>query len=101
MKWRKSFGVLELKDSDFPREGYLSAGIIVYGKDLNGAQLMIMRAKVARKIKSWVPTAQRFLVYLIEKIDSVNTGKGNIFFLSIQNFYQFFLISLRLSTNNL
>jgi hypothetical protein len=76
MKWRKTFGVLELKDSDFPREAYMSAGIIVYGKDLNGSELMIMRAKVARKIKSWVPTAQRFLVYLIEKIDATNTGKG-------------------------
>jgi len=92
MKWRKSFGVLDLKDSDFPREGYLSAGITIYGEDLNGSPLMIIRAKVGRKIKSWVPTAQRFLVYLIEKIDVKDTGKG----LSILNLI-FYVSKLLLS----
>ena len=76
MKWRKSFGVHELNDKDFPREAYQSAPVILYGKDLNGSPLLIIRSKVNRKIKSWVPTAQKYFVHLVEKADSLDTGKG-------------------------
>ncbi|XP_054163365.1 motile sperm domain-containing protein 2-like [Oppia nitens] len=76
MKWRKSFGVLELSEKDFPREVFQSAPLFLYGKDLNGAQLMIMRGKVTRKIKSWIPMAQKFFIYLIEKADLADSGKG-------------------------
>ncbi|CAG2109853.1 unnamed protein product, partial [Medioppia subpectinata] len=76
MKWRKSFGVLELSDKDFPKQFFQSAPLFLYGQDLNGSQLLIMRAKVSRKIKSWIPTAQKFFVYLVEKAETMNKGKG-------------------------
>ena len=83
MKWRKSYGVLHLNEEDFPQEFYCSAGAIVYGIDLNGSPLLIFRAKVALKNKTWLKTCQMFLVYLIEKIDSneeINGARQNNFY---------------------
>ena len=79
LKWRKSFGVLDISDKDFPKEAYQAAPLILYGKDLNGAQLFILRSRVARKIKVWVPTAQKYFVYLVEKAESNDKGKGFVF----------------------
>ncbi|XP_054163259.1 motile sperm domain-containing protein 2-like [Oppia nitens] len=76
LKWRKSFGVHELKDNEFTREGYLSAGAFVYGTDRNGSPILILRGKVSRKIKVWVKTAHQFLVYLFEYVDQNFEGKG-------------------------
>ncbi|CAG2178165.1 unnamed protein product, partial [Oppiella nova] len=77
LKWRKAYGVRELKDTDFAREGYTSVGAIIYGVDHNGTPIMIMRGKVSKKIKSWMKLAHQFLVYLVEKVDNSNEGKVN------------------------
>ncbi|XP_054153437.1 motile sperm domain-containing protein 2-like [Oppia nitens] len=76
LKWRKSFGVRDINNTDFAREAYLSAGAFIYGTDLNGSPILIMRAKVVRKIKSWVKNAYQFLVLLFETIDTNYEGKG-------------------------
>ena len=76
LKWRKSFGVLEINEKDFPREVFQTAPLILYGKDVNGSQLLILRAKVTRKIKVWVPMAQKYFINLVEKADSMDKGKG-------------------------
>ena len=76
MKWRKEFGVLGIKDNQFPKEFYQSAALFLYGKDLNGARLLILRAKVAKKIKVWVLMAQQFFVNLVEKAELADDGKG-------------------------
>lgn len=76
MKWRKSFGVLDLSETDFPREMYGSGYMTLYGKDLNGATVMIFRGNVNKKIKSWVPVMEKCFVYFLEKADASNDGKG-------------------------
>ena len=76
MKWRKAFGVLDLKDSDFAREGFQSAGVLIYGKDLCGSQLVIMRGKVSKKSKTWRQQMEKTVVYYLEKADRKNEGKG-------------------------
>ena len=76
MKWRKSYGVLDIKDSEFAIEAYQCAGVFIYGRDLNGSQVLIIRGKVAKKSKTWRNHMQRFLINCIEKIDKQNQGKG-------------------------
>jgi hypothetical protein len=72
MKWRKEFGVLDLSESDFPKEIYQSGCVFIYEKDLNDNPVIIIRAKGLKKIKSWVPTLNKYMVFLFEKIDSSN-----------------------------
>ncbi len=76
MQWRKSYGVLEINDQDFPREIYQCGYAIIYGTDINGASVVIMRGNINKKIKSWVPIMKKFFIYQIEKIDAQNNGKG-------------------------
>jgi hypothetical protein len=70
MKWRKEFGVLDLNESDFPKEMYRSGCAFIYQNDLNNNPVIIIRVKVLKKIKSWVPTFNKYMVFLFEKIDS-------------------------------
>jgi len=72
MKWRKEFGVLDLNESHFPKEIYQSGCVFIYEKDLNNNPVIIIRAKGLKKIKSWVPTLNKYMVFLFEKIDSSN-----------------------------
>ena len=76
MKWRKAFAVLDINEEHFPQELYCSAGAIIYGSDLNGSPLLILRGKVGIKMKSWQKITQTYLVYLVEKIDSKEENNG-------------------------
>ena len=76
MKWRKPFGVLDFKESDLAKEGFMAAGVIMYGKDLNGSPLLIVRGKVAKKSKTWRPYMDKVVVYYFERADKQNSGKG-------------------------
>ncbi|XP_054161632.1 motile sperm domain-containing protein 2-like [Oppia nitens] len=66
MKWRKSFGVNDLKECSFPREYYQTGGLFTYGTDLNGARLIIFRVMCNKKITVWTEQLKKFIVYLIE-----------------------------------
>ena len=72
MKWRKSFGVLDFNDTDISRECILSAGMLIYGKDLNGSQLILVRLKANKKSKTWRPYMDRIIVHYMEKFDRQN-----------------------------
>ena len=76
MKWRKAYGVLDITEENIPQELYISGGAFVYGKDLNGSPILILRAKVAIKSKTWNNVFQKYLVYLVENIDSNNESNG-------------------------
>ncbi|CAG2106229.1 unnamed protein product [Medioppia subpectinata] len=76
MRWRKSFGVKDLKESDFPEEYYRSGSIITYGRDRNDATVIIVRANIHKKIHEWSDVMKKFFIYQIEKIDFNNDGKG-------------------------
>lgn len=76
MKWRKSFGVRDIKETDFPREIYQAGGIIQYGHDIHGARILIIRANIHKRIKSWDEVLRKYLVFNVEKLDSTPDGKG-------------------------
>ncbi|XP_054166034.1 motile sperm domain-containing protein 2-like [Oppia nitens] len=76
MRWRKSFGVKEINENDFPEEYYRSGSIITYGRDKNDAKIIIVRANIHKKVNEWSDIMKKFFIYQIEKIDFFNDGKG-------------------------
>jgi hypothetical protein len=69
MKWRKTIGINKLNENSFPREYYQIGGVFTYGKDLNGAQMIILRVKVNKKISEWTELLKKYIVFLFEKED--------------------------------
>jgi len=69
MKWRKTMGVMTLKDEDFPQEYYQCGGIFSYGKAKDGSTMIILRVKINKKITEWVDLFKKFIVHLVEDID--------------------------------
>lgn len=85
MQWRKSFGVKNLNESDFPEEYYRSGSMVTYGRDRNNATILIVRANIHKKINEWADTIKKFFVFQIERIDFNNDGKGLKKFLTLLN----------------
>jgi hypothetical protein len=76
MRWRKLFGVHDLNENYFPQEYYRSGSMITYGRDLNDATIMIVRANIHKKISEWSDIIKKFFIFQIERIDFYNDGKG-------------------------
>ncbi|XP_074600680.1 motile sperm domain-containing protein 2-like [Brevipalpus obovatus] len=78
MKWRKSFGVNDIKPSDFPKEYFETGEGHLYVKDKNDVYLVYLRVKLHKKITELTPLSQKYLVYLIEhcEAEGIKTGKG-------------------------
>lgn len=77
LEWRKKVGVVWQRADDFPAEYYRSAYIREYGRDVNGAQVILFRANIHRKVGSeWSERLKQFFVYQMEQIDSNNDGHG-------------------------
>jgi len=49
MKWRKALEIKSFDESWFPQQFYQIGGVFTYGKDLNGAQMIILRVRVNKK----------------------------------------------------
>ena len=79
LKWRKSFGVMDINDTDFPQEVYKAAPVVFYGKDKNGSQVIVFRGKTVKKSSMIAELTQKFFVYHMEIVDRSNNGKGNTF----------------------
>lgn len=77
MKWRKTIGVKKLSEKDFPREYFQIGSVFTYGQDLNGAQMIILRVKVNKKISEWTDSLKKLIVFLIEKEDLRYETKDN------------------------
>jgi len=69
MKWRKALEIKSFDESWFPQQFYQIGGVFTYGKDLNGAQMIILRVRVNKKISEWTDLLKKYIVSLIEKED--------------------------------
>ncbi|XP_053201677.1 motile sperm domain-containing protein 2-like [Panonychus citri] len=76
MRWRKSFGVNSLKETDFPKEYYLSGSFFTYLPDRKGNSMIYIRGKLHRKISEWSELHKKFFVYMINKLDKEKSGHG-------------------------
>jgi hypothetical protein len=72
-KWRKKFGVREIKATDFPQEYYR---ILKFGIARDGSQLMIGQSKYHLPISEWKDVAKKFVISIVEYLDNKNDGKG-------------------------
>lgn len=78
MKWRKTFGVNRLTNASFPEEFYTSGTVIIYGKDLEGRPLLIIRVKAIKDVEeNWTELWMKFFVYLIDRITQENDISDN------------------------
>lgn len=78
MQWRKSFGVWDIKPSDFPRE-FFQSGVYHRGTPDKGDRIMFYnRGKAYRKVPEYCELFLRFYIYLCEVADeqSAKTGRG-------------------------
>ncbi|XP_015795828.1 motile sperm domain-containing protein 2 [Tetranychus urticae] len=74
MRWRKSFGVNNLKETDFPKEYYLSGSFFTYLPDRKGNAMVYIRGKLHRKIAEWSEIHKKFFVFIINKLDKEMGG---------------------------
>ena len=67
LKWRRSFGVNAVRDTDIPREFFDAKAVLIYeGSD--GRLYVYAKAKKYRKFGSiWVETCVRFMLHEIDK----------------------------------
>ncbi|XP_074601798.1 motile sperm domain-containing protein 2-like [Brevipalpus obovatus] len=75
MKWRKSYGVNDLKETDFPREYYTSGSFFSYAPDKKGNEMVYIRGKLHRKIAEWSELKKKFFVFKINQLDRRNGGR--------------------------
>lgn len=76
LKFRQTFGCNHLSADMFPREFYTTGLVLLYGRDLNGGQVMIIRANFYKRSKTWDVLYQKYLLYWLEKADRANRGGG-------------------------
>jgi hypothetical protein len=72
-KWRKKFGVREIKETDFPQEYYR---MLKYGMARDGSQLLIGQSKYHMPLSEWKNNFKKFTISIIEYLDNKNDGKG-------------------------
>lgn len=77
MRWRKSFGVNSISQSDFPQEYFQTGEGHLYVYDKNGIFTVYLRVKLHKKINELSPLSQKYLVYLLEHCESKARETGN------------------------
>jgi len=75
-KWRKSYGLRQMRDNYFPVEFYATGGIFSYLPDRNGNQMIYMRVKMAKRIADLSPYVKKYLAHTFNKIDQKANGNG-------------------------
>lgn len=68
MRWRKSFGVNSLSETDFPREYYQSGSFFTHAPD-KGRPTVYIRGKLHRKIAEWSELNKKFFVFKINQLE--------------------------------
>jgi len=68
LKWRKEFGVNDIKDSEFPQFFDDIGAMYVLNKDKQGHRLIIMHVRRYRKEPIIANLARRYFVYNLEKL---------------------------------
>jgi hypothetical protein len=72
-KWRKMFGVREIKETDFPQEYYR---MLKYGMARDGSQLLIGQTKYHLPLSEWKDILKKLIIFIVEYLDNKNDGKG-------------------------
>lgn len=76
--WRKIIGINDLNKSTFPRQFFRSGLIRLYGSDLNGGRVLLIRANIYQPVpEAWDELFFKYLAFWAEKADLANTlGHG-------------------------
>lgn len=70
LRWRKEFGVNQLKEQDFPAEFYRSGSFFDYETDKLGHSIIYIRGRLHKKISDWTPLFKKFFVFIVNKIEN-------------------------------
>ncbi|RWS27732.1 motile sperm domain-containing protein 2-like protein [Leptotrombidium deliense] len=76
MKWRKSFGVNDIKETDFPQEFWEMGEAHIYERDKNGVLPCYIRVKYHKQFGEIMEISKKFVVFLIEEMDRETGGKN-------------------------
>lgn len=76
LRWKKSYGVHERTDTDFPKEFWQMSGIDICGHDINGHFVHWGRVRTLRHFPETKELTKQFAAHIIERIDwkSCETG---------------------------
>ena len=70
LRWRKQFGVNQLKEEDFPSEFYKSGSFFDYETDKLGHSVIYIRGRLHKKISDWTPLFKKFFVFIVNKVEA-------------------------------
>jgi len=70
LRWRKQYGVNDLKEDDFPQEFYKSESFFDYETDKLGHSVIYIRGRLHKKISDWTPLFKKFFVYIVNKVEN-------------------------------
>lgn len=70
LRWRKQFGVNQLKEEDFPSEFYKSGSFFDYETDKLGHSMIYIRGRLHKKISDWTPLFKKFFVFIVNKVET-------------------------------
>ncbi|XP_054158338.1 motile sperm domain-containing protein 2-like [Oppia nitens] len=75
MRWRKSYGINDFNDQQFPREFWLIGSLVRYCNDLNGRPVVYNRKSRYYKCSDWLNRFVEFTVWQFECADR-QAGRG-------------------------
>lgn len=79
LRWRKEFGVRDIKRSEFPSEYFDREGCYIYNEDVEGRTNVVLRVRRLRKTKPGEKAlGERFVIYWIEHVYQRNEKGINI-----------------------
>lgn len=76
LRWRKSFGVNQMKESDFPQEIFRVGELFEFHKDKNGISTLYLRIDRHRPLPCWKEIIKRYIIFMIEKAEKMATLNG-------------------------
>lgn len=76
LRWRKSYGVNQMKSSDFPQEIFQVGELFEFHKDKNGISTLYLRVDRHRPLPAWKEIIKRFIIFNIERAEKIATENG-------------------------
>lgn len=71
LKWRREFGVNDLKDSDFPVQFYQS-GVVTVARE---NRIIYIRARRYKRVSGWTDVISKWIIHEIEKMEHRAPGE--------------------------
>lgn len=76
LRWRKSFGVNQMKIEDFPREIFQVSELFEFHKDRNSIPTLYLRIDRHRPLPGWKEVIKRFIIFNIERAERISVLNG-------------------------